>query len=906
MMPLVRRAAARIGSFWKALTRRHRLSAEIREELRFHVEMEAERLQRAQGLSAAEARRQALLRFGGVEKYQEAGRDVRGWRWLDAILLDARFGVRMLIRHRGLTAVGVFAMAVAIAVGAALFEVFSEMLDPALPFPGGDRVVALHVVGSDPGNPERRVVHDFAHLRGRLATVEHFGAFRDAHQNLVAAETTPEPVLVAEISASAFAIAGTPASLGRYLLPADERRSADPVVVIGHDAWQIQFGGDRHIVGRTIALGGVQRTVVGVMPKGFAFPVRHAFWAPLREESLEHARGQGPEIHMFGRLAPGVSRDRAQAEFAAEFAAVAQRTADAPPESGATLRPAVVPYTHEHSEISNPAVAWALRVGQILVGALTFVVAINLAILVYARTVTRLGELAVRSALGASRRRLLAQLFIEAFALAILGAGAGLALAHTGLDVIQTMSHANGGVPFWIDFELSRGAVIYAFGLAVMAALIMGVLPGIKATGANVTANLHELHGRGGTRLGATWTTLIVAQVAVAVAILPAAVFTASRVMRMEMIGPGFPAGSFVVASAALGSKDATAREADGVATRQAALIARLKGEQGVTGVTFSSGIPGFAGSREIRFEDGVRQRDVSGHVPDEGFIDTPSPSVVRGSIDLFDTYGAQMLAGRNFVPSDVGAANAVIVNRSFVDMYLQDPDALGLRFRYVRQGAAAAEDQWQQIVGIVGDFPAFPPNLVREGEPTIYHPAAVGELDPVLLSVRFAGAAPTGFINRFRTIAAEVDPTLQLRGVGLLSDRYDEGRSAWRSLAWAIALVTASVLLLSAAGIYALMSFTVAQRTREIGIRTALGAPPRRIMVNVFGRAVRQVAAGVVAGSILSGGAFVAMGLAPASAAPLMLTVAAIMAMVGLLAAVGPARRALQVQAVEALRADG
>jgi hypothetical protein len=195
---------------------------------------------------------------------------------------------------------------------------------------------------------------------------------------------------------------------------------------------------------------------------------------------------------------------------------------------------------------------------------------------------------------------------------------------------------------------------------------------------------------------------------------------------------------------------------------------------------------------------------------------------------------------------------------------------------------------------------------LTRDGEPTIYHPAAVGDLDPVTLSVRFAGAVPAGFINRFRVIGAEVDPALQLRGVGQLVDRYDEGRSAWRSLAWAIALVTASVLLLSAAGIYALMSFTVAQRTREIGIRMALGAQPWRVMLNVFGRAVWQVAAGVLIGSILSGAAFVAIGLGLGRAAPLLLMVAAIMGLVGLSAAFGPARRALRIQAIEALRADG
>ncbi len=885
----------RMRAAWRVMSRSRQLDAEMQAEMRFHVEMEADRLMREQGLSLPEARRQAHLRFGGVGKYQEAGRDVRGLRWIDAMRLDSRFGVRMLLKHRGLTLVGVFALAVGIAVGASVFEVCSELLNPALPFPGGDRVVSLQFVGANPGNPERHVLHDFAALRDQLVSVEQVGAFRDVRRNLVSANTAPEPVLVAEITPAAFAIAQTPALLGRYLLPTDEPPSAAPVIVIGYQAWHTRFAADRHIVGRTISLGGMSRTIVGVMPEGFKFPVAHQFWVPLRENPLNCARWEGPEIYVFGRLAPSVTMPQAQAELAA----VAQRTAVAHPETHDRLRPVVLPYTYEHNDLSHPTVLWTFRLGQLLVGALTCVVALNLAILVYARTVTRLGEIAVRSALGASRGRILAQLFIEALTLAMLGAGTGVVVADQALDVVQRLARSNGGVPFWIHFDLSAAAVFYAFGLAVLAAIVMGVLPGLKATGVGFNATLHELHGRTSTRLGATWTTMVVAQVAVAVAVLPAAVFIAARVVRMETAGPGFPADRIAVGTATWGddmSASPSAAESSRITARQAALIARLRAEPGVVDVTFSSGIPGFAGSRPIRFDDGVRLRDP----------DTLMPSTTRVSVDLFDTYGAEILAGRRFTASDVGASTNVVVNRSFVQMYLPDANALGLRFRFTRPPSEVAQpEQWYQIVGVVRDFPSFPPNLVRSGEPTIYHPAAVGEIQPVTLSVRFAHPVAAGFVNRFREIGADVDPELQLRGVGSLDERYDEARAAWRYLAWVIGLVTSSVLLLSAAGIYALMSFTVAQRTREIGIRTALGAHPRRVLLSVFARALRQVALGVLVGSGLSGAAFVAMGLGLAQATPLLLTVAAIMAIVGLLAALGPARRGLRIQAVEALRSD-
>jgi hypothetical protein len=322
-----------------------------------------------------------------------------------------------------------------------------------------------------------------------------------------------------------------------------------------------------------------------------------------------------------------------------------------------------------------------------------------------------------------------------------------------------------------------------------------------------------------------------------------------------------------------------------------------------VTGVAFSAGLPGSGSIKSIRFQDGVRVQARTEHVPDVGITDALLPSTTRVSIDLFDTYGVPILAGRAFAAADLGTTN-VIVNRSFVEMYLDEPNPLGRLFRYEKPNATQVG--WHQIVGVVRDFPAFPTDFWKEGAPTIYHPAAVGDIFPAVLSVRFAGDVPPTFINRFRHIGAEVDSALQLTEVNVLSDRFYELRTMMRSVAWATALVTASVLLLSAAGIYALMSFTVAQRTREIGIRTALGAPPRRLMLNVCGRAAWQVVAGLMVGSVISAAAFVAIGVGALRAMPLLVIVAALMALVALLATFGPARRGVHTQAIEALRAEG
>jgi putative ABC transport system permease protein len=895
----MKRLGPRLRAAWRVLWRSHQLESDMQDEMRFHVEMEAERLVREHGIDPREARRLAYVRFGGVEKYKEAGRDARGRQWLDAISLDTRLGVRMLVKHRGLTFVGGFAMAVAIAIGATFFEVIGEMLTPALPFADGERVVAVEFATANPGSPERRVLRDFAAWREEVKTIEHLGAFRTTQHNLVSATVAPEPVKVAEMTAAGFAIGQTPVLLGRYLLASDEPEGAPSVLVISYQAWQSRFGADPQIVGRTINLGGVPHSIVGVMPDGFHFPYDHHLWIPLRANPLKYERLQGPSLYVFGRLARGVTIEQAQAELTT----IAQRAPGASVEPHERLQPRVIPYTRAHVDLTHPTLVLIVRIAQLLVGALSFVVAVNLAILVYARTVTRLGEIAVRTALGASRRRILTQLFIEAFALSMLGAGFGLALAYLALDGIQWLARANGGVPFWIRVELSLPTVIYALALAAFAAVIMGVLPGLKATGRRVAVNLHELNGRAGTRLGPLWTTLVVAQLAVAVAVLPLAVYLSWQVAQFELAGPGFAAEQFVVASLVLSDDPSSATPAR-VERRQRELAARLQSEPGVTAVTFSSSVPGFAGDGRIEFDASTLPG-----ASDQGDVETEDVSVNYVALDLFDVYDAEIRAGRPFNAADLGAAHTVIVNDTFVGKLLKNRSPLGVRFRYLRssasEAAAEAPRPAYQIVGVVRDFPRFPPTFSTNREPVVYHPAAPGAVHPLMFSVRFAGSVPAGVIERIRAIGAEIDPALQLRRVVPLSRFYDDLRFFWRYVAWGIGLVTASVLLLSAAGIYALMSFTVAQRTREIGIRMALGAQPRRILFNVFARAVRQLTLGVLAGSLVSGALLSYAGLGLAGAAALLLTVAAIMLIVGLAAAFGPARRGIQITASEALRAD-
>jgi hypothetical protein len=323
-----------------------------------------------------------------------------------------------------------------------------------------------------------------------------------------------------------------------------------------------------------------------------------------------------------------------------------------------------------------------------------------------------------------------------------------------------------------------------------------------------------------------------------------------------------------------------------------------LQAEPGVSAVTFSSAVPGFASGRLLQFD-----KD-----PSVKYAGTLGADTLDVGLELLEAYGAEIVAGRGFTAADLGAAHAVIVNRTFVQEFLAAGSPLGIRFRYVapteRPGTRATDSY--QIVGVINDFPSFPPAPDSDGLPTVYHPATAGTVHPFVLSVRFSGSIPAGFIDRFRAIGVEVDPALQLRRVVPLSNYYHELRSVWRYLAWGIGLLTMSVLMLSAAGIYAMMSFTVAQRTREIGIRAALGASPRRLVSSIFGRATRQLGLGLLAGSLLSGAVFLNIDVRPGRAVALWAAVAAIILVVGLLAALGPMRRGLRIQPSEALRTDG
>src|SRR5688572_5896020 len=347
--------------------------ARIDDEIRFHIEMETERLVREHRLDHHEARRRALATFGGVQQHRETLRDGRGTAWLSSVSLDLKLGFRMLVKYPGLTIVGGLAMAFGIWFGAVTFHMFGLITSMKLPLPDGDRIVKI-LAWDSKTNQEGRVLYDYQLWR-TARSVTDLGAYRDVSPNLVGANGTAQTVVAAEITASAFKIAAERPLLGRVLDESDARAGAEPVVLLGHDVWANRFDRDPKIVGRSVQLGNSYATVIGVMPEGYGFPISHELWLPLRTDVAGVEPLGGGAITVFGRLAAGATFESAQAEFTS----LGRRLAAEHPTTHAQLRPYVLPYTKPDPDSGDMAVMLTLIYASLV--ALVMVVCSTVALL---------------------------------------------------------------------------------------------------------------------------------------------------------------------------------------------------------------------------------------------------------------------------------------------------------------------------------------------------------------------------------------------------------------------------------------------------------------------------------------------------------------------------------------------
>ena len=819
--------------------------------------------------------------------------------------LDFKLGFRMLVKYPGLTLVGGVAIAFGIGVGAVVFTAIMQLLHPTLPLHEGERVVGIWYRDVADVEPDRGSPHDFATWREELQTVRDLGAFRTVRRNLATGDGPAEPTVLAEISASAFRLARVPPLLGRVLDEADEQPGAEPVLVLGYDLWQARFGGDPAVVGQRVRLGSTDHMVAGVMPKGFGFPISHQLWAPLRLNVLDYKPREGPELTVFGRLAPGATMEEAQAELAA----LGQRMAADLPESHQHLRPEVQPYA---KSIYPVHISGTMRLGAYsanLIGiAFLALLCANVSLLVFARTAAREGEIVVRSALGASRSRIVAQLFAEALVLGGVACLAGLAAATLALQWAVGVFEAVGNTrPFWWDLGLSPTTVLYAALLTVLGALVVGAVPALKVTGPEVQAQLKRATTGGSSlRFGGVWTGVIIVQVALTTFFLPLLIQAALDTDEVRSGAGGFRAEEFLslqlgMDQEALPNASPQAFDAQFGAS-YAALEQRLEAEPQVVGVTWGSQLPGGYHHRHwLELDDGMV-------APPDG---QPGHQIQIASIapDFFEVLGAPILAGRAFASGDLEPeARTAIVNESFVREILGGRNPIGRRVRSLNAddplelgGADAEPGPWYEIVGVASEVGlTVDPDLDHNAG--VFYPASPGSVHPAQVAVHVRGE-PEAFAPRLREIAFAVDPRLQIDHVLPLDGIRPEWLMTMQFWVRVALAVGGLLLLLSVAGIHAIMSFAVSRRTREIGIRAALGAGSGRIVREIFARSFVQIGLGIAAGL----GLLMLLGGVPNSLryAGLLTAGVAIMVAAGMLASWLPTRRALRIEPTEALRAD-
>jgi predicted permease len=883
--------------------------ARIDHEIRFHIEMETQRLVREQKLDPDEARRRALATFGGVQQHREALREGRGTAWFSGLSLDLKLGFRMLVKYPGLTLIGGLAMAFGIWFGAVTFQMFGMITTTKLPLPDGDRIVRIEVWDSKAVNEEDRVLYDYQLWRSARSLTD-LGAYRDAGANLVGADGGAKPEMAAEITASAFRIAPERPLLGRVLDESDERAGAATVVLLGHDVWAERFDRDPKIVGRNVQIGTGFATVVGVMPEGYAFPMSHELWLPLRTDVAGLEPLGGGDITVFGRLAPGMTFASAQAELTA----LGRRLAAEHPSTHAQLQPHVLPYTQ--FSVNNTDMKVMMGLTYFFIVALVVVVCSTVALLLFARAAARETEILVRSALGASRRRIVAQLFAEALVLAGVAVVVGLAAAQLSLTIWGEpyLEMAWGSqLPFWIDFNLSPMTIGYALALAVIGAVVAGVMPARKITRGLGTRLRAGTAGGGGVSFGGVWTAVIVVQVALTVMFPAVVMLVRSESKRVASYDAGFPTQDYL--GVTLGVDDGQeqtltpemrASQGTRVRTSLEALRARLEAEPGVAGVTFVDELPGE--SHAARRAEVVSLPEIA---PKWVAIASADPS-------YFDVLKAPVLSGRAFGRADLAPnVRVVVVDQGFVDLVMAGRNPIG---HHVRLGLGQVADSnaaplpSHEIVGVVKEL-GMASAAMPKREAGVYLPVVPGSQGTLKMIVRGRGD-PLSIAPRVRELAMAVDPAIRVEQI----TRLDQVTTPllWLLGLWTKVIIglTAVALLLSLAGIYAVLSYIVARRTREIGVRVALGAGARRVITSVFRRPLTQVTLGVIAGIVLIVVAATAagkstqfqgtgIGVLTLGDVALLVGYAVLMLGVCALACVVPTARALRVQPTEALRAE-
>ena len=810
---------------------------------------------------------------------------------MNNLLSDIRYGTR-IFKRPGLSALAITALAVGIGLTTTMFSIVYAAVLKGLPYQRSDRLVSIFRNRPAQGIQFLPVsIHDFIDWREQQKSFEALAAFYVETVNVSGTEGRPIRYYGAYTSANLFDILRVRPIVGRVFHPDEEKPSAPAVLILSYRAWRDRFNGDPNIVGRSVRANAEMTTIVGVMPENFDFPGQLDAWLPLRIDPLAYRRGSGPALESTQLSAIGRLRDRVSLETAqTEMSVIAKRIAAEHPESNEGIGVTVI--RQNDAWIGPEARAMLLTMLAAVFGVLLIACA-NVANLLLARAQLRTREIAIRMALGARRARTIALLLAETLVLALAGAAAGILVAKAGIDLFNAYT-TNLDLPLWLSARFDPAAALFVVALTLLSAILAGTLPALRASKGDVSEILNdEARGSSGLRVGRISRVLVVAQLSFSCGLLVVAGLMIRTIVNVARFDYGFNTTNVYTARLGLFEKDYPTPAAERQFYDRARQ--RVGSLPGVRTVAYTSDLPARGSSQMQRLSvDGTAYPTEQDHPRARRIVITPA---------YFDVFDAKPIAGRRFTEADrEGSLPVAIVNRRFVRRFLGGGDPLGRRIRLGDDAGA-----WRTIVGVVPDMHlggAFAQLEVHDEG--VYVPLAQNVINFMSLIVR-TERDPMTYASAIQTEVNTIDPTLPLYWVRSLDQQYELDTWFFRAFGTLFMAFGFAALALAIVGLYGVVSFSVSQRTREIGVRMALGAQARRILQLVLAQGGAQLAIGVLAGvgfaAILSR-ALQAMlfGVNPWDPVVFALVVATL-SVSGVTACLIPAARAIRLDPVDALR---